>query len=867
MKQILLFVFLFFSISFVKGQTIWYVRPISTGLHNGTSWSDAFSDVQDALQVAKSGDQIWVAQSTYKPSKNGDRAAFWNFPSGVRMYGGFKGNETQFSKRNPSEHITVLSGDIGIAENHSDNSYNLVRMVNPGDSTIIDGFKFRYANANQEGGLPGEMGTNGAAIFIDARNGMAKSIIENCDFNKNIASSLGGAVMIQADSESIVAPRLRRCLFLNNEAYQGGAIYRMGGSNLPNLIDYFLCFFTQNRSQAEGSAIFYKEFDNQSDTLVFFRGLFRQNISDGASDKPMGAFYTSGRKSGTYLQFRQTNFDNNIAAKGSGFVFDSEKNPLALLSIEEGLVSNAQSNNSSNALGDGIYVHAAHLPGNSKPKFILKQLFINYDSLNLIYYDCPDLLNVRIENNKITGYGFQFPAIQLPDLDSLVFLKNTVTGNLGTLNWPVRSYAIFTENLLYGSGLGVQLRETAPQALVANNIFDGNNAFSAFRLQGKFDLLNNLFINNAFSISGEAAPALNKATAINNIFINNRNQIHTDSAKAYQFLPFEPDSVTFSFNIFDFPSCDTLGGKGYCGDGNLFLAEYLLEDTAAQRYRPLPCNPGIQAGWNEPVVNAGLDTDYIGNARIQDSVVEIGPYELKSIPMKNPPAVVHYCDSTLLGSIYFDLSNNCGPYSYNWEKSGTTGVGTTELYPGIYHFTITDSFGISIKIDVEVYNVNPAPKVGFLVPASCPVCPDGEIFIDYNYSYGGTNFLWNNGATTSYLLGLAPGEYSVTISNGFCNETVSVTVPFVLSDQDKNGSDPRIDVFPNPVMNVLNVNLPIDLNSCKLSFYDVLGRQVCTKNLVSGYNKLELENMLSGIYTFHIWDAGKVLRSGKVVKM
>jgi hypothetical protein len=92
-------------------------------------------------------------------------------------------------------------------------------------------------------------------------------------------------------------------------------------------------------------------------------------------------------------------------------------------------------------------------------------------------------------------------------------------------------------------------------------------------------------------------------------------------------------------------------------------------------------------------------------------------------------------------------------------------------------------------------------------------------------------------------------------------------VPFALSDQDKNGNDTHIDVFPNPVTDALSVNLPLDLNSCKLSFYDVLGRQVCTKNLVHGYNKLELGNMVPGIYTFHIGDAGKVLRSGKVVKM
>jgi len=145
---------------------------------------------------------------------------------------------------------------------------------------------------------------------------------------------------------------------------------------------------------------------------------------------------------------------------------------------------------------------------------------------------------------------------------------------------------------------------------------------------------------------------------------------------------------------------------------------------------------------------------------------------------------------------------------------------------------------------------------------------NGKICLDYTYSYGGIKILWSNGVTTFCLEDVVPGAYTATVTSaGFCSVTLNVTVPFALSDQDKNGNDTRIDVFPNPVTDALIINLPLDLNSCKLSFYDVLGRQVCTKNLVPGYNKLALENMVPGIYTFHIWDAGKVLRSGKVVKM
>ena len=69
-----------------------FVDADATGNDNGTSWEDAFTTLQPALDAAVPGDAIWVAAGTYTPTHEfspGDpRSATFQLKNGMALYGG-----------------------------------------------------------------------------------------------------------------------------------------------------------------------------------------------------------------------------------------------------------------------------------------------------------------------------------------------------------------------------------------------------------------------------------------------------------------------------------------------------------------------------------------------------------------------------------------------------------------------------------------------------------------------------------------------------------------------------------------------------------------------------------------------------------
>ncbi|MEY2713671.1 MAG: hypothetical protein RIT24_14, partial [Planctomycetota bacterium] len=69
---------------------------LTTGSNDGSSWANAYRGVDGiatAVTASVSGDEVWVAAGTYKPTATTSRTVSITLKTGVGIYGGFAGVE------------------------------------------------------------------------------------------------------------------------------------------------------------------------------------------------------------------------------------------------------------------------------------------------------------------------------------------------------------------------------------------------------------------------------------------------------------------------------------------------------------------------------------------------------------------------------------------------------------------------------------------------------------------------------------------------------------------------------------------------------------------------------------------------------
>jgi len=220
-------------VTFPQSPVALYVDANSPNDPGTGKLGDPFRRLQDGINaVQDSNTEVWVVAGIYKPTTDSNRTISFVMKPGVAVYGGFAGTETQRQQRNWLAHPTILSGDIGIADNNSDNSYYVVIGAN---NAILDGFTITNGNAN------GEDWPFGGGML----NESSSPNVTNCTFTANSAGNSGGG-MCNIWSSS---PTVTNCTFSGNSAgYGGGGMSNFSASS-PVLIN---CIFNSNSAEWGG---------------------------------------------------------------------------------------------------------------------------------------------------------------------------------------------------------------------------------------------------------------------------------------------------------------------------------------------------------------------------------------------------------------------------------------------------------------------------------------------------------------------------------------------------------------------------------------------------------------------------------------
>ena len=247
MRSLIITIALLLSLLTTAYPQIRYVKPVATGTGDGSSWTNASADLQAMINSLKpNGGQVWVAQGTYKPTQKMADTTIFGQPTtdryksfvlikDVQVYGGFQGiaTDTNLNQRNWHTYESILSGDIGIQGDSTDNSYHVVVSVGDVGTACLDGFTLTRGNAdgnNMQGYhgnqfyINGEVRSNNGAAGGDIFKSSPK--LANLRVINNYANAYGGLYFYESSS------LLMNIIVSNNISVLGTSGIKLSGSSI-----------------------------------------------------------------------------------------------------------------------------------------------------------------------------------------------------------------------------------------------------------------------------------------------------------------------------------------------------------------------------------------------------------------------------------------------------------------------------------------------------------------------------------------------------------------------------------------------------------------------------------------------------------
>ncbi len=288
-----------------------YVKQSATGNNNGLSWTNAYPNLQDAINNSCIGSSVWIAAGTYYPDRDqtgnvlpsDNRTKTFLLTDGIKLIGGFAGTETSIAQRVMEANPTILSGDLGILGSDADNAYHVAISFFADSAVELDGIIIQQGNAN----IGDSRSINGANIFDSSGGGLyafrSSITMRRCKIKNNNSDYGSGCLFSSCTVNSF------KNEFISNtgvEAYGGGM--SVENSFMISESDYFY-----GNTSLGGAAIYTYE-----SRLISYNAL----IAFNAGLEEAAVYHEPGSAKVTFVNSTFLSNSNATTGKSAAFYTD-----------------------------------------------------------------------------------------------------------------------------------------------------------------------------------------------------------------------------------------------------------------------------------------------------------------------------------------------------------------------------------------------------------------------------------------------------------------------------------------------------------------------------------------------------------------
>jgi gliding motility-associated-like protein len=231
-------------------------------------------------------------------------------------------------------------------------------------------------------------------------------------------------------------------------------------------------------------------------------------------------------------------------------------------------------------------------------------------------------------------------------------------------------------------------------------------------------------------------------------------------------------NYSYTINAFPAVSFTTSATQATCGQPNGSVTVTVTSGTPPYTYQ---WSPNVSSGSSANNLAAGNYTVTVTDANGCSDTQTITVTEIATFTLTTQTTPVGCTGTGATATV--NVIGGTGPFTYQWSPSGGNNQTATNLNPGIYTVTVTDGAGCTLTATVTIDPYTPMSLTVSGTPAFCDNANSGTATVFVSGGNAPYTYLWSNGATTSALNNLAPGTYTVTVTDASsCTETISVSV-------------------------------------------------------------------------------------------